>query len=352
MCGLPTELRESAHKAMVAAQPVAARLISRKIACNLRIEMAAIRARSAHPDLTTTTAQWAEPADLFADIVPLLIANCTPPIFFVDDHGDGTAAELMYPITWPKRQLAHYRFAAALSRLNRAWNAEVKAWRYEACAVWLCAPTDAIVRGVAHASPNLVELQCHQAFLSGDGQLVDEILPLTNNSIAVLPLRCRKLQRLCLRMAFDISSNAIGRLMVECKQLRELDLVMCHIFEHMPIEYACNVNPNIRLYASKCGCGVGYDMQAHGMYQLVACAMQEDAVFRHRNSACTSCFVRLDGSLKYTTKLPRVCYGQAAWESEEVITALQEREQLLCLAAPIARLANLAFADADAVSLT
>jgi hypothetical protein len=188
MLGLPSALQKGATGACASLRPVATRLLSRKISCDLRLEMARMRAASAHPDLITTVADWSAPP---ADLLPLLLA--------LDDAPEGQWAG-----------------AARLAGICRGWLAAVRQWRANERCIVLQGPDDEAVRIVARDAPDVVELR-----LLPDSERA--MLRLTDNGMTWLACGCRQLQRLCLRHCVLLSPRGLHSL-ASLVDLRDLDL--------------------------------------------------------------------------------------------------------------------------------
>jgi hypothetical protein len=117
MCGLPPNLQRSAREAASLLQPVANRLVSRKIATELRIEFQALRASTKHPT-EVACIDLSSPYNFpvgNGDILQLLIAQCMP-----------RAQEGI-------RRPSHYELATLLAQVSRGWAAAVREWRQERC---------------------------------------------------------------------------------------------------------------------------------------------------------------------------------------------------------------------------
>ena len=127
MLGLPSHMQQDAHDAMKGLRRVAARLVSRRLSVELRLEMASLRASSAHMS-SVTAADWSSPHAIpvgNGDILPLLL-------FHSRDQplgGSGYAGD----DDWPVRQDFHYKTALRLARLNHAWRDCVRRWIRERC---------------------------------------------------------------------------------------------------------------------------------------------------------------------------------------------------------------------------
>jgi hypothetical protein len=295
MLGLPQDIRTAALETAERARPVARRLASRKIACALRIEMAALRAWSKFPEILTSPAQWDSPADILGgEIVPLLIEasalqrstwrrgsprrDVLPAIWCAEKAG---------AVSWPTRQYAHYAFAAVLSAVSKAWALGVAAWLRDECAVWLCEPVDSTVRHIARLSPNLLELQCHSR-IAGEVAAGDYLLPITNNAIAALPLACPRLQRLCLRLADGVSASALAHLLDKCAELCELDLMGCFIDDMRQLAEAVGARPHCVLTLAACDAAAERDSETPRIALLDA---------GHVQIRCVTCFSHNSGDV-------------------------------------------------------
>ena len=159
LLGLPIELQTATQDAIRKLRPVSARLVSRKIASSLRVEMASLRAASAHPCLTLA-ADWTV---LPGDVLPLLI--------------ESSSCRVKGPVvpSWrcAPRSLAQYQFATNFAQICRVWSTAACQWRSQPCILSLLRPSEREVRTLVRLSPNAVELQLHGGTLDRSGVVVN-----------------------------------------------------------------------------------------------------------------------------------------------------------------------------------
>ena len=185
MLGLPADLQKNAQAAVTALRPVADRLISRKIACELRIEMARIRRASAHA-ADTNSQDWGSPP-----------SECLPEVI-----GSANAED-------------RWSLAATFSHVSSGWHDAITQWRSEQRTILLANATDAGVRMVARVSPCVERLR----LISLHGRLL-----LRGGTLALLTRSCPRLQWLGLQDAVLPTSDALQWLPETLPGLRWLDL--------------------------------------------------------------------------------------------------------------------------------
>jgi hypothetical protein len=125
MCGLSPDLQRNAREAANLLKPVANRLVSRKIATELRIEFRALRASTKFPD-EVTCIDLSSPYNFpvgNGDLLRLLIEQCTP-----SRSMEGIRAQ-----QGNGRNPSQYKLAILLAQVSHGWAAAVREWRQERC---------------------------------------------------------------------------------------------------------------------------------------------------------------------------------------------------------------------------
>lgn len=156
LLGLPVELQTATSDAIRKLRPVTARLVSRKIASSLRVEMASLRAASAHRDVTHSV-DWSV---LPGDMLPLLVesSNCSE----------------KWPLERSWRCAKQFKFATNIAAVGHAWASAVRQWRRQPCVISLLRPVVQEVKTIVQLSPNAVELQMHGGALDRSGVVINE----------------------------------------------------------------------------------------------------------------------------------------------------------------------------------
>ena len=290
-------LQAKALEAVRTLRPVAARLASRKIACDLRIEMAQLRRASQHADVLTNRMSWNTPHDVdgTGDILNELTRLADSD--YANRRGD---------LQWPARlcihrsimhssehcAFEHYAFIGRLAVLNHAWNDAVREWRRQPCKVVMIDPNDADVRQMVRLAPNIVELQLHP---KRDGPML------------------------------DVGDNALAAIQHGCPRLKEMDLVS--IYSRFSLDDAAVLSPAlrrginpVRMYLSLC------DSLYNG---LSLCEYPEENLvtltcdaMRNGGRVCEYCKNALRtgylGDLCTYRGVRASVYCQAAWSNERV----------------------------------
>jgi hypothetical protein len=125
MCGLSPDLQRNAREAANLLKPVANRLVSRRIATELRIEFRALRASTKFPD-EVTCIDLSSPYNFpvgNGDLLRLLIEQCTP-----SRSMEGIRAQ-----QGNGRNPSQYKLAILLAQVSHGWAAAVREWRQERC---------------------------------------------------------------------------------------------------------------------------------------------------------------------------------------------------------------------------
>ena len=159
--GLTELMQGEARDASTALRFVAARLVSRKLAAEVRAEVAALLATSTYPS-DAALADWSSPHAIpvgEGDIFPLLLFHSRDePLGCSGYEGDDD---------WPVRQDFHYRFATHLAQVNQAWRRRVREWCEEACCFSMLGGCDSdrsmLASFVRLSGPSAVELHLHGA---------------------------------------------------------------------------------------------------------------------------------------------------------------------------------------------
>ena len=236
-------LQAKALEAVRTLRPVAARLASRKIACDLRIEMAQLRRASQHADVLTNRMSWNTPHDVdgTGDILNELTRL-----------SDSDYANRRGDLQWPARFWEHYAFIGRLAVLNHAWNDAVREWRRQPCKIVMIDPDDADVRQMVRLAPNIVELQLHP---TRDGPVLD----VGDNALAAIQHGCPRLERLLMRGCDEqgISVQGIINLVEARPTLKEMDLLS--IYSRFSLDDSAVLSPAlrrgtnpVRMYLSLC----------------------------------------------------------------------------------------------------
>ena len=324
-------LQAKALEAVRTLRPVAARLASRKIACDLRIEMAQLRRASQHADVLTNRMSWNTPQDVdgTGDILNELTRLADSD--YANRRGD---------LQWPARlcihrsimhssehcAFEHYAFIGRLAVLNHAWNDAVREWRRQPCKVVMIDPNDADVRQMVRLAPNIVELQLHP---KRDGPMLD----VGDNALAAIQHGCPRLERLLMRGCDEhttsilpgISVQGIINLVEARPTLKEMDLVS--IYSRFSLDDAAVLSPAlrrginpVRMYLSLC------DSLYNG---LSLCEYPEENLvtltcdaMRNGGRVCEYCKNALRtgylGDLCTYRGVRASVYCQAAWSNERV----------------------------------
>ena len=304
-------LQAKALEAVRTLRPVAARLASRKIACDLRIEMAQLRRASQHADVLTNRMSWNTPhevdgtGDILNELTRLSDSD------YANRRGD---------LQWPARFWEHYAFIGRLAVLNHAWNDAVREWRRQPCKIVMIDPDDADVRQMVRLAPNIVELQLHPIIYGVDGPVLD----VGDNALAAIQHGCPRLERLLMRGCDEqgISAQGIINLVEARPTLKEMDLLS--IYSRFSLDDSAVLSPAlrrginpVRMYLSLCdslynGLSLYKDFPRGNLVTLTCDAMRNGA------RACEHCKNALrTGQYMYRGVRASV-YCQAAWSNERV----------------------------------
>lgn len=210
LLGLPHELRKAAHEAAATIRPIADRLTSRKIACDLRIEMATLRSKSAHPE-ATTHADWT----MLPPDITLQIFRWLAPEREADEDIDALGVHS------DEHDAARYRKCSRVASVSRGWELGVRDWRCTQRRIVLVDPCDAAVRAISRDAMQLEELQLH----ASAAQAADDAsgLAVTGDALRTLAA-CREMRRLLVRSWRRISLDDFTELIRKLPKLSELDL--------------------------------------------------------------------------------------------------------------------------------
>lgn len=287
MLGLPSTLQQDAQDAVKCLRRVAARLVSRRLATDLRIEMAALRARSAYPN-EVASVDWSSPHAIpigNGDILQLLLFHSrSAPLGCGGYAGDDD---------WPVRQDFHYKTALTLAQLNRAWRDSVREWCREDCSVSLLggddddySKVDSLVRV---SGSNMVELQLHGNSAAGG--------PLALNSWEVRRFvrRCPNVRRLAIRVSDDLDCATLVGILAACPSLEELDLAGSYtgatdVETDAPLEaffQAAASRPRLRVYAT--ACDDVFVQSRTSLSKANVVAMRCEAADRRGRAGCPHC---------------------------------------------------------------
>ena len=241
--GLAQPMRQNALDAAKSLQKIAARLVSRRIATDVRIEISMLRASSSAP-MHLIPVDWTSPHAIpvgEGDILPLLI------------HHHERQPD------WPVRSVCHYRIAAKLAQLNTAWAKAVASWHAQECCFSLLGGQDAdegyvestdlrhLTNFVRLSGPHALALHLH-------GNEDTHPLRIPTDSFAVLAARCPRLQRLCIRFSDTLTVPCLLDILAACPALLELDLVTSYV-DPMSLEALFSMitsRPHLRLYVASC----------------------------------------------------------------------------------------------------
>ena len=330
MLGLPPKLQNAARDAALALQPVADRLISRRIGTELRIEMSALRASSKHLD-----APMEPPIDLSSpysfplgngDLLPMLLENCEntvsdaygPETLFSESDLNGA------------RRPDQYKLASVLAQVSHGWLSAVRGWFQEGCSFTLLggdrSDYGTVASFVRLSGPAAIELQLHGNFVSTfETPGPYSFLLLDLPQLAEVCRCCPRLQRLLIRYSDDLQISTLVNIMSTCSDLIEVDVSHCdlpgqssYLFE------ALASRPDLRIYVTACDQLYKRSKRWHAdadedesrppsartlqVRSQIVCVSCEDATLPVKNAdRCRECAAQLDRAIPFRC-------GWAAWQ--------------------------------------
>lgn len=203
LAGLPQELQDAAQAAHEHLERVAWRLASRRIACEVRMEGARLRAQCVAAELAPTADEvgtqpsWRSPP---LDVLHLLIE------------------------AWPCDEVGadgRWRGGALMAQLSQTWQGAVASWRVHQRHVALPDHAgDAALRVVGRSCPALEELD-----LSADDDLGNRLV--TNVGVAEMARGCPRLRVLRLTNCRLVTGAALVEVARSCPQLSTLGIAGC-----------------------------------------------------------------------------------------------------------------------------
>ena len=196
MCGLAPDLQKAAETAAAALRPVASRLKSRKIACQLRMETAQLMAASTQKD-SSPVDLTSPPSDLFDVLIEQTID--------VESRCHRVAPETL-----------RWEVGCKFLRLSRAWANAVRGWRCHERYIFLRQVDDVALRVVARGTPALEQLNVKSASY-------DRCL-LRDGTLLLLAAGCPRLTELELPDCVLTKADAISELVQALPRLRRLDI--------------------------------------------------------------------------------------------------------------------------------
>lgn len=217
LLGLPHALTTAAQAASQQLRPVAHRLKSRGIACELRIEMARLRAASAFPDASAVT--WPELP--WTDILPTVI-------FFVSGNLQKKVSDFVYHSNLSTDMEddadddyhgSRYAATTQVAQVCHACESAVRDWRRHERHITVYNADDMAVQAIARDATSAIEVQLYEDPLTKCSRVTGSVLA------DFIATGCPALQRLLVR-GFTCTDMALSFNAAKRKpSLRQIDLV-------------------------------------------------------------------------------------------------------------------------------